>query len=307
MDCIAVVLLFYDVFHVFFHKRTAGIQLKLCIFFRMKSLLVPTDFSAAADNAVLYAGQLATTFRSSIFLLHVYQVPISMNDVPVLMASVEELRQSAETGLERTKELLEKNFPGLTVTFESRLGDVVTEVEDVCRQTNPVAIIVGKHGATGVERLLFGSTSLSIIRHSQIPVLAVPGNNPGKGIKQVALAIDTAEAKVQESFIKSFASALQAELHVVHVQTDNRSYEPPNKLAAALNADCQTIRDHEFLHGIQTYTEKNNIDLLIVFPHKHSFMERFFNKTHTIELVQKLSTPIMCIPENRVQEFDFTT
>lgn len=264
----------------------------------MKALLVPTDFSAAADNALLYAARLAETCQASLFLVNVYQVPISMNDVPVLMASVEELRVSSEAGLGRSLELLAKNFPGVVARTESRMGDIVTEVADMIQEIKPFAIVVGKHSGSGMERIIFGSTTLSLIRHSRIPVIAVPANYTRHTISNMALALDTSGGNLQLPFLKSFTDAVRGQLHLIHVQTDSRPFEKPEALAESLNAECHTIRDHEFLHGMQTYTTLNNIDLLIVFPHRHSFLERFFLKTHTKELVEKLSTPLMTIPEH---------
>ena len=102
----------------------------------------------------------------------------------------------------------------------------------------------------------------------------------------------------QHQMIKTFAEELNAKLHVIHVKTDNRAYERPDKTASELNAACHIVRDQEFVHGVQTYAIQNNIDLMIILPHRHSLMERLFFRTHTAELVQKLPIPIMCIAEN---------
>ena len=76
----------------------------------MKIILVPTDFSASAENAMVYAGHLARKLDASVLLLHVYQIPISMNDVPVMMVSAEELRHNAEQGLDRSRVILSYVF-----------------------------------------------------------------------------------------------------------------------------------------------------------------------------------------------------
>ncbi len=119
----------------------------------MKTIVVATDFSAPAENAMLYAGQLANSINASVLLFHAYQVPVGMNDIPVLMISTDELKTNAEAGLNRAKELLKKNFASLDVQTESRLGDAVDELNDVCEKINPLLIVVGKHGASGVQQL----------------------------------------------------------------------------------------------------------------------------------------------------------
>jgi len=43
--------------------------------------------------------------------------------------------------------------------------------------------------------------------------------------------------------------------------------------------------------------QQNNIDMLMVLPHKHSFLERLGSKTHTEELLGKITIPVVCIAD----------
>ncbi len=58
----------------------------------MKTIIIPTDFSPVATNALHYAIDMAKKINASLLLLHVYQVPVSYSDVPIMLVSVEELR-----------------------------------------------------------------------------------------------------------------------------------------------------------------------------------------------------------------------
>jgi nucleotide-binding universal stress UspA family protein len=264
----------------------------------MKTIVVATDFSASAENAMLYAGQLASTVNASVLLLHVYQVPVGMNDLPVLMISTEELKTNAESGLTRAKELLGTNFASIEVKTESRLGDVVDELEDVCKKTDPLLVVVGKHGTSGVQQILFGSTSIAVIRHTAYPVIAVPDGFHNYELKNAALAIDASVENVCVQKIKALVTELNIQLHIVHVKQEKSESLRVDKLVAELNSHYSTIYDHEFVHGIESYIQENNIDLLIIIPRKHNLMERLFLKTHTKEVLKKISTPVMCICEN---------
>lgn len=264
----------------------------------MKTIVVPTDFSTPAENAMLYAGQLATNIHAAIVLLHVYQIPVAMNDMPVLMVSPDELKKNADAGLERAKELLQEKFERLDVRTESRLGDVVDELQDVCEKENPFAVVAGNHGATGIERVLFGSTSLSIVRRTTCPVIVVPHRSQAGEIKNMAVAIDASMENFPVEKIKNIVAELQTQLHLIHVSQAKMAALDTSKLCAELNAKCQTIYDHEFVRGIESYVQDNKIDLLVILPHKHNLIERLFFKTHTQELLHKISIPIMCINDN---------
>jgi nucleotide-binding universal stress UspA family protein len=264
----------------------------------MKTIVVATDFSLQAENAMLYAGQLANVTNASVLLFHAYQVPVGMNDIPVLMISTDELKTNAEAGLAREQESLLKKFPSLNVETESRLGDVVYELNDICEKVNPLLIVVGKHGASGVQQMLFGSTSLSIIRHTAYPVIVVPDGFYNYELKKAALAIDSFVENPCVQKIKAVINELNIQLHIVHVKQEKTASLEVDKLVAELESKYSTVYDHEFVHGIESYIQENNIDLLIILPHKHSLMERVFFKTHTKELLNKISKPVMCICEN---------
>jgi nucleotide-binding universal stress UspA family protein len=264
----------------------------------MKTIVLATDFSASADNAMLYAGNLANNIGAPLLLLHIYQVPVGMNDMPLLVVSTDELKSNADAGLSKAKELLLSKFSSLDVQTESRLGDVVDELKDICKKLDPLLIVVGKHGASGVQQILFGSTSFSIIRNISHPVIVVPGNTRKFQMENAALAIDADLENVCIQKIKFLVSQLKTSLHLVHVKPEKTAYLQAATVVSEFNSKCSNIYDHEFVHGIESYIKENNIDLLIILPHKHNLVERLFLKTHTKELLRKISIPIMCIYQN---------
>jgi nucleotide-binding universal stress UspA family protein len=263
----------------------------------MKSILVATDFSPSADNAMNFAASMAKNLGASLTLLHVYQIPISMSDVPVLMVSAEELRNNADMGLMKSKEMLENNYPGLSIQTESRLGDVVTELQELCEKHQPLAVVVGKHGASGVERFFFGSTALSVIRAIKIPVITVPDSTKAYRLSGIALASDGSPLGEHESVIRNLILETGAKLHVIHVKESGSDQTAITNILQDLNPVCQTITSEDFIEGISNYLEKNQVDMLMVIPHKHSFIERFLFKTHTAELIRKVPYPVITLGE----------
>ena len=262
----------------------------------MQTLVVPTDFSPAADNAMLFAGKIATTIQATVSLLHIYQIPVSMNDVPVVIIPVEELQEIADKGLDKAKELLQLHYPALSIKTESRLGEINDELNAACKESSPFAIVIGKHNASGLERLLFGNTSLSIIKHCKTPVIVVPENIKNYDVKNIGLALDLSGSSIPQEKIKHFATKLNAALHIVHVETEKNSNKDflspiPDITSATI------INDDEFVHGIESFVNEKQIDLIIILPHKHSVIEKIFFKTHTKELMQEITIPLMTIPD----------
>ena len=275
----------------------------------MKTIIVPTDFSPIATNAMNFAADMALNINASLMFLHVYQVPVSMTDVPVVMVSTEELKKSSESKLKEIQDALTHTTSGkIKIYSEARMGDVSDELEDVCKSIRPFAVIMGTRGASGVERVLFGSTTLTTIRHLTWPVIVVPpGKEYGTGIKKIGFACDF--DKVIETtpiqFIKNMVKEFEAELHVLNVDHDGKHFKPEtpdeslmlHALLQDLNPNYHFIDNVNIEEGINEFVDKNNIDLLITIPKKHKLLDSLFKKSNTKQLVTQSHVPVMCVHE----------
>ena len=95
--------------------------------FVMKTIIVPTDFSETAANALNYAIEMAKEINASITLLHAYIVPVSITpDTPIVVVAEEDLRRSTEAHLRKLKTEAEAKATGaIQIHTELKLGDVV--------------------------------------------------------------------------------------------------------------------------------------------------------------------------------------
>ena len=275
----------------------------------MKTIIVPTDFSPIATNAMNFAADMAVNINASLMLLHIYQVPVSMTDVPVVLVSAEELRKSSEAKLQELKDALTHiTSQKIKIYAEARMGDVLDELEDVCKHIQPFAVIMGTRGTSGVERVLFGSTTLTAIRHLTCPVIVVPpGKEYGTGIKKIGFACDL--NKVVETtpiqFIRNMVKEFRAELHVLNVDYESRHFKPEtpeesmmlHTLLQDLDPDYHFINHVDIEDGINEFVEENNIDLLITIPKKHNLLDSLFKHSSTKKLVSGSHVPVMCVHE----------
>lgn len=274
----------------------------------MKTIIVPTDFSATADNAMNFAAEMAIKIDASLLLLNVYQVPVSVTDMPVVVVSTDELRKDTESKLAQVKNDLIKTFSNkLKIYTETKLGDVSDELEEVCKKIQPFAVIMGTN-SKGVERALFGSTALRTARHLKWPVIVVPPNKKyGDGIKKIGFASDFINVvkTTPVHFIRDMVKAFGAELHVLHVDHDNKHFKPTTPeesvmlqtLLEELNPTYDFIDNVDIEDGINEFADKNNLDLLITIPKKHGLFETLFKHSSTKELVTQSHVPVMCVHE----------
>ncbi len=276
----------------------------------MKTIIVATDFSPVALNATHFAVDMALAIKADLLLLNVYSIPVAYSsDVPLMLVSVDQLRESSETQLNQLKENIRHITSGkLKVTVEVRLGNTVDELENICQFIQPFAVVMGAKGKTGFEKVVFGSTTLTAIRHLTWPVICVPpGKQYGKGIKKIGFACDF--RKVAETtpvkYIKEMVKEFGAELHILNVDYMEKNFRPGtpeesfnlHALFADINPHYHFIDYPDVEDGIHAFAETNNLDLVIAIPKKHTLLEGIFKPSSTKQLVFQSHIPVMCVHE----------
>lgn len=275
----------------------------------MKTIIIPTDFSPVATNAMHYGLEMARSVNASLLLFHVYQVPVSYSDVPIILVSVDELKKSAEERLETLKKEVEHISSGTVKIYtEAVMGNFSDELENICQKINPFAVVMGSKGSAGIERVLFGSNTLAAIKHITWPVIAVPpGKTYGTGIHKVGFACDfrniveTTPANAILEMVKEF----KAELHVLNVDYHDKHFKPDtpeqsvmlHTLLESAKPVYHFIEHRDVEDGINEFADKNNLDLLITIPKKHKLLEGLFHRSSTKELIVHSDVPVMCIHE----------
>jgi nucleotide-binding universal stress UspA family protein len=275
----------------------------------MKTIIVSTDFSPAAANATNYAADMALAIDADLLLLHIYQVPVSFTDVPVVVVSVDDVRKNTEEQLEQLKKNIEHITSGkIKIYTEARMGDVVDELGLLSDHVRPFAIVMGTKGHTAMERALFGSNTLTAIKKLHWPVICVPpGKEFGNGIKKIGLACDFKEVvnTTPAHTIKDLVKEFNGELHVLNVDYDNRQFdsETPEQSALLhsmleeLKPQYHFIKCKDIEEGINEFADENNLDLVIAIPKKHTLLEGLFKKSSTRQLVFESHVPVVCVHE----------
>jgi nucleotide-binding universal stress UspA family protein len=138
------------------------------------------DGSAFAEAALPHAATLAHAIGSDILLLCAIEPPVISYEYAVtslMDESLEEQRRQAESYLQGKAEPL--RLEGLKVRTAAREGWPADVIVRQALQSGSQLIIMATHGRSGIARLLLGSVTLDVVRHSLLPVLLVrPGDSP---------------------------------------------------------------------------------------------------------------------------------
>lgn len=275
----------------------------------MKTIIVPTDFSPVSINALNYAADMALAVNASLILLHVYQMPVSSNntDIPLPMMDYRELEEIQQKRIEEFKtRMINEKSAALTIATLVRMGSLVDELKTLSAEKKPFAIVMGTKGAGFVQRLLVGSSTLSVLRNITFPVLVVPPDASFRSIRHIGFACDF--QKIQEttpvSLIKEWVDTFQADLRVLNVDSNKANVRDTAKQSVLLYTLLQDLHPQysyidspEVEAGISSFAEDNQIDLLIVIPRKHRLLETLFQKSHTKDLIFHSRIPILSVHE----------
>lgn len=274
----------------------------------MKTLIVPTDFSAVADNAASYAFDMARSIGANLLFLHVYNLPVAVSEIPVVVIPEDDIRKNAEEKLEELKNRYNAKQNGdIQITTKAILGVLEDELRTLCTDSAPLAVVMATSGPNALERLLFGSNTIIAMKRLIAPVIIVPAGTKYHAVKKIGFACDL--KNVMESTpaeeIKSLVSNFNAELHVLNIDHDNKHYtlEAQQEVAnlGALLSDVSPafhyVENESVEDGINSFVDKNNIDLLIIIPKKHSLIDSIFQKSLSKEMVMRTHVPMVAIHE----------
>lgn len=142
---------------------------------KFKTILFATDFSEGSDFAFQYALSLAKQFDSKILVVHIINEPVDLRGFYVPHISFDKLEEEIEQGAEKLMEqFCRKHMHGYE-NFETFVlpGIPYDEIINKATELNADLIVMGTHGRTGLDHVLFGSTAEKVVRKSAIPVMTI--------------------------------------------------------------------------------------------------------------------------------------
>jgi|GEM_PF-406226 len=276
----------------------------------MERILVPLDFSVYSQKALEAASYIALQKHCEVRLLHVVQqvyVPkIGSFGDPLFE---DELQMDYQVRIMEVKQRLLNSFvdqlklKGVKASGTIVQGKVSKEVLLYATEEEVDLIIVGKKGESDIEDVLFGSTTLKLIRKSSIPLLIRKNTEAPFKIKTIVFASDFAEP-VQRIIarVKHMAADFQAQLHFLKVLTPNKSI-PEAKIQKTLDEirdefqlesnPVHMVMDKTEEEGILHFTRQVNADIVCLVSHEKTGLERFFSDSISENIVKESDCAIV--------------
>jgi nucleotide-binding universal stress UspA family protein len=141
------------------------------------SIVVGTDGSATASEAVRQASELAQSVGAKVYLVSAYEpVPEGRlrderEQVPDDLQWMVNPREDVESTLEQSAGSISDS--GVEVETLAREGDPADAILDVAEEKGADLIVVGNKGMTGAKRFLLGSVPNKVSHHAPCSVLII--------------------------------------------------------------------------------------------------------------------------------------
>ena len=273
---------------------------------KIENILVPTDFSTCAKNALINAIHLAEITDARLIIMSAFHVPVPHARVGATTI-VHALAQEVEETVKEDFKALEESLPQLDeIKYKCviRHGFAVEEILSAVNEYDIDLVVMGTHGASGVEEIILGSNTNSVIKRVKIPVLAIPENAGLQQIQNIVLASDYREISDYNKLdiLKIIIDLFNAELHVLHISPrehiSNKSVSEAKKLENVLKGIKRSyhFETHDkFEDGLNEYIDDHPVDMVVMLPREHTFLDRILRGNHTRKIVLHSKIPLLTI------------
>lgn len=189
--------------------------------FKIKRILVPTDFSETAALAINHAIDVAKRFDAEISLIHVLERGAYQGIfAPSSKTEFNEL-EDAQVHLQKEANDLEKEY-GINVTQEVVSGRIYEEIVRASEEVEADLVVMGTHGASGWEEFFVGSNAFRVVTQSSCPVLTIQEQAKGPECKNIILPLDsTAESRQKVRFAVTMAKKFGSAIHIASLLTED--------------------------------------------------------------------------------------
>lgn len=279
----------------------------------MKKILLPTDFSDNAWNAIAYALDFFKDEVCTFYILHTY-VPVFYRIDYIIWGATnsaipDSRAENALIELEKTLTRAKLEFKNPKHTFEnlSAFNTLTEEIKEVCSKKEIDLIVMGTQGATGAKEIFMGTNTVHTIRKSGVPVMVIPNRYSFKKIKSIVFPTDyySLYKKEELQFLLDIVKIHKAKLTILHVKAKNdlgREQQLSKDLLSQYFKDIPHVfteqRGALMPEAILDHVVEQESELLVMMNRKHGFLERWLFKQNIDSIGFHTSIPFLVMKDS---------
>ncbi|NNL03617.1 MAG: universal stress protein, partial [Eudoraea sp.] len=193
----------------------------------MKKVILPTDFSYNAYNAISYAMNLLKDEETTFYLLNTYTPAIYQTEYllhsPGQIGLGDIYQSESINQLEELQKQLQKEFknPKHTILTHSAFNILVDEVSSMVANEEADMVIMGTQGATGAKEIFLGTHTVHVIKKATCPVIAIPADFDFETPVEILFPTDYEVAYSEEKLkaLLDLAELHKSRIQVIHISS----------------------------------------------------------------------------------------
>lgn len=274
----------------------------------MKKILVPTDFSDGAFNALLHAIHHARAAEATIAVVHAFLMPPT--GTAVMVDITELLQKNAEDSLAQLRKKIEKLevARGIDISYHAKHGTVNDVLERSASKMGIDLVVMGTQGASGITEKFLGSNAAAAARNLKTPVIAIPAEKPFKPIDKIVIATDLKKVNNPQLFelVNTLAEKHGAIVRFLHVRQLGEQFDQGESAAykqqvaasfSGVDPVFTFIFENDIEEGLSDALEKEGADLLVVVRKERGFFQSLFHSSVSQQLVNEAALPVLVLKD----------
>lgn len=280
----------------------------------MRKILIPTDFSENAMNAIKYALELFKYEISEFYFMHAYEDEVYNNDALLTRETFDNVlsivSKNSQNNLEDTLKQVKEISPNPRHSYNiiSSNSSLIDEADIIVDEKNIDIIIMGTKGETDDRKLTFGSHTLQVLKYVQCPVLSIPVNYKYTQPKHILFPTNylIPYKRRDLKLLCKMAASYRAIIDMLYISRSGKlSIRQEDNKQFIKDAFCENetnfniVNNKNFIEAINTYIEENNIDMLVMVNTRHSFLENILFQSAVDKLSLNIQIPFLALQNMR--------
>jgi len=280
----------------------------------MKKILLPTDFSDNAWNAIFTALKLYAHVKCKFLIFHAYE-PSALNKLGQksqqrLGVIYDSLEKYSVQELDKILDYLNINHNNPNHTFQriSKLGTLEESIKELVSAGDVDLIVMGTQGATGAKEFFLGSNTVKVLKQiKNNSILVVPKDYNFQELK--SLVFPTDYSRLYQKFellpMTEFAKLWKSAIKVIHVAVEFRLSDVQKtnikileeRLSGTEYSFHQVIFEANIAQSVEQYVTETRADLLTMSRYKYSFWERIIGEPVIKKIAFHSKVPVLFLPQ----------
>lgn len=269
----------------------------------MRTIIVATDYSKDASNAVEYAAGLAKQCEAELVIFNSFMLSVHASNTLLSSSAYEKVLTANKLLLSQMAESLTEKY-GIKVSWESSDGDFREQVEALMKKHQAALLVMGMRGDS-IEQKLLGNTTTTMLKTFKYPILAVPRTAQFKEIEQILFACDYTCRFIDNTLdtLKELFSQIHARVEVFHVDADIKAEQPDAPLGLMNLAEqglveFKVVKGLHIIKTIREEVESIKADILVMVPQKYKFWDSILHVSKTGIMASNGKVPLLSVPNS---------